>query len=283
MRAARSQNSTGALPEDDPFAPSGLRIGTWRVFTTFEQSLGYSTNTGGVAMGDGGGYSQTDGTISIQSDWSRHAAQIEASGSYRRFLDSQTDDLPSANVTAGLTLDLVDGVSADGQLTYGYETESATSNNITAAAVNRPGVHSTGASLGLIRSGRKLSFAIRGSIGRTDYEAIELSNGNLLSQGDRNNTLYTLTGRVGYQASPALAPFVEAEVGRRQYDRETDRNGDERNSSILGLAIGTGIDISEKLTGEASIGYKVEQYDGDTLEDLDALDSQWKYRLVAGA
>jgi len=271
VRAAQSQPGTGALADDQPFEPTGLRLGTWRLFANLEQSLGYSTNTASAEMGEAGSYSQTNGSILLQSDWSRHSARIEASGSFRRFLDSETEDLHTASAEAGLTLDLVDGISVDGQLTYGYETESASSNNVTSSATSRPGVHSTGASIGLTRSDGKLLYAIRGSVGRTDYEAIELSDGGTQNQDDRNNTLYSLTGRVGYQTSPGLAPFMEGEIGQRQYDDETDRNGDNRNSTIAGARIGAEIDVSEKLTGEASIGYLVEQFDGSTLQDLAGL------------
>ena len=63
-----------------------------------------------------GSYSQTDATLSMQSDWSRHSARIDASGNYRKYLDSDSLDLPTADIKAGLTLDLVDGVTADCEL-----------------------------------------------------------------------------------------------------------------------------------------------------------------------
>lgn len=263
-----SQLGTGALPETNPFEAEGFRIGSWRAFTSVEQSIGYSSNINQAAMGDGSAYSQTDLSLSLQSDWSRHSAQIDASGSYQVGLSSEAENIPSASVNAALNLDLVDGVAAEITASYGYTTESVTSSTITAPAATRPGVHSTGASIGLTRTGRKLTYSLRGSIGRTDYEGIKLTNGLTQLQGDRNNTLYSAVARIGYEASPAITPFVEVEAGSRRYDQLVDRNGDNRNSTILAGRVGVGIDLSEKLNGELSVGYQSEDYQGTNLETL---------------
>lgn len=269
VRVTASQQGTGAIRRDDPFAPTGFRIGSWQAFISAEQTLGYSSNTRREAMGDGGAFSQSDVSLSLQSDWSRHSARMDANGSWRTFLDGSGEDLPGADISAGLTLDLVDGVSAEAGLSYNYSTESATSRNVDDAAVNRPGVHAAEVALGIARTDRRLTYSLRGSVGRTDYEAIELAGGSEESQGDRNNTVYTLTGRAGYQVSPALTPFVEGSIGRRNHDLERDRNGQNRDATILSAALGTGIDISEKLQGEVSLGYQSEQFDDNGLEDLD--------------
>ncbi len=270
VRVAPSQTGAGVVSEPDPFAATGLRIGTWRVFSTLEQTLGYTTNTTATADGEGGGFSQTDAGISIQSDWSRHSARFDANGSWRRYLDGSVDDLPAANVSAGVALDLVDGVRATGDLTYDYSTEAPTSTNINSEATNRPGVHATGVTIGIARTDRRLVYSLRGSVGRTDYEAIELAGGSEESQDDRNNTLYTLSGRVGYQTSPAFTPFVEGQIGRRVHDQEKDRNGEERDSVIAGASVGVDVDISEKLTGEVSVGYQSERFEDGAIEDLDS-------------
>jgi hypothetical protein len=219
-------------------------------------------------MGDPGAFSQSDGTLSLQSDWSRHSAQIDLSGSYVSVLNSDITDIPSFNAAAALNMDLIDGVTARLGATYGYTTESASSSTITLPAVNRPGVHSTGVSAEISRTGHRLITSLRGSVGRTDYNAIELSNGTMVSQGDRNNTLYTATGRVGYEISPAIIPFAELEVGRRIHDFEVDNNGDKRDSMIYAMRTGVAVDLGEKLKGEIAAGYRVEDFEGSNLETL---------------
>ena len=271
IRQPRSQEGTGAITRDDPFAPLGLRIGSWRAFSTLEQTAGYSSNIDGAAMGDGGAFSRTDVSLSLQSDWSRHSARIDAAGTVRRNFDGSDEIIPNGTVSGELTLDLVDGWQTNTRLAYEYDTEAATSTAITVPAASRTGFHTATASSSIARTDRKLQFSLRGVAQRTDYEWIELEDGSTVSQGDRNNTLLTATARAGYEVSPVFTPFVEVEGGIRRYDLEEDRNGEDRNSTILAARGGVELDFGEKLTGEISAGYLVEDYADPALTSLEAV------------
>ena len=271
IRQPRSQEGTGATTRDDPFAPLGLRIGSWRAFSTLEQTAGYSSNIDGAAMGDGGAFSRTDVSLSLQSDWSRHSARIDAAGTVRRNFDGSNEIIPNGSVSGELTLDLIDGWQTNARLAYEYDTESATSTAITVPAASRTGFHTATATSSIARTDRKLLLSLRGVAQRTDYERIELEDGSTVSQDDRNNTLLTATARAGYEASPAFTPFVEVEGGIRRYDLEEDRNGEDRNSTILAARGGVELDFGEKLTGEISAGYRVEDYADPALTNLEAV------------
>ncbi len=271
VRAPAEQLGTGAVVESDPFAPTGFRVGTWQVNASSEHTIGYSNNINSAPMGEESAFSETQVDLSLQSDWSRHSARIDASGNLRKALNSNAEDLPRAGVIGALNLDLVDGLALNLRANYDYATESVTSTNLTSATTTRPGVHVFGGSAELARTDRKLFYSLRGSVGRTVYEDVELSAGGTQPQNDRYNTLYTLTGRVGYEMTPALAPFVELEGGIRDYDKNSDRNGNNRDSVILAARTGLDIDISEKLSGEISVGYQTEQFDDDELEDLSSV------------
>lgn len=271
IRQPKEQDGTGAVTRDDPFEPLGLRIGSWRAFGTLEQTAGYSDNIDGAAGGDGGAFSRTDVSLSLQSDWARHAARIDADGTVQQNHDGSDEIIPEASLSGELTLDLVDGWQTNTRLAYEYDTESASSTAITAPAASRTGFHTTTATASISRTDRKLQFSLRGLAQRSDHERIELEDGSTASQDDRNNTLYTATARAGYEATPALTPFVEVEGGIRRYDEEVDRNGDDRNSTILAARGGVELDIGEKLTGEVSAGYRVEDYADPDLANLEAL------------
>lgn len=255
--------------DTDPFAPGGLRLGSWRASLKAEQSLGYSTNTARAAGGESGAVSRSSGSLSLRSDWSRHEASIEANGAYERALGEDTQGIPTADLAAGLRLDLVDGVTANLRGVYRYTTESTTSDLLTGPVAERPGVHAFGASAEIGRSGMRLGSSLKASADRTVYEDAALSGGGLLDQGDRNNTLYQLTGRASYEISPALTPFLQAGIGRRVHDTDVDRNGDDRDSTVYDLRAGVALDLGEKLKGEVALGYLAEDYDG-SLETLGA-------------
>lgn len=252
---------------DDPFAPLGLRVGSWLAYGSIEQSLGYSTNLARTSKGESGAFSETAIDLSLQSDWSRHAARIDASGTYRRSLGSDIEIVPSAAIDGELRLDLIDGVEATAEAGYAFTTESLTSTTLTGTETERPGVHEFTGAVGIERTERKLLFALRGSVGRTVYEDAA-TNAGTLSQEDRNNTLYQASGRLGYAVSPALIPFVEASVGTRHYDLEEDRNGENRDSHLYGVAAGIAVDLGEKLSGEIAAGYEIEDFQDERFEDL---------------
>lgn len=270
-RVETSQAGTGALPRSNPFAATGFRIGSWRAFTSLEQTVGHSSNIEGVAMGKAAGFSQSRVDLSLRSDWSRHSARVDANATLRQAFNSDIEDLPTAGITGALNLDLADGYAVNFSANYNYLTESVSSNNITAAAAQRPGQHSYGGSAELARTDRRLTFSLRGSVGRTEHEDIKLTSGGMQTQRDRDNTLYTLVGRAGYQASPVLAPFVELEAGFRDYDLKSDFNGEARDTAILAARVGVGVDLGEKLNGEVAIGYRNERFVSGDLEDLSTL------------
>jgi hypothetical protein len=122
----------------------------------------------------------------------------------------------------------------------------------------------------LAKTAGKLRFSLRGSLGRTIYEDATLSNGNALYQGDRDNVLATVTGRLSYQASPAVSPFVEASIGQRVHNVRIDSNGNERDSKLYSLRGGVELDFGEKLRGQLSAGYTQENFKDANINTLGA-------------
>jgi hypothetical protein len=73
--------------EDDPFAPVGLRVGTFVVTPYVEMRGGYDGNALRVPNGAGSSFAEVGGGLAARSDWSRHALDIELRGGYTRFYD----------------------------------------------------------------------------------------------------------------------------------------------------------------------------------------------------
>ena len=272
VREPPEQIGLPRVEEEDPFLPVGFRAGTWQVFTRLEQAVGYATNSSFSAGGRPGPFSQTDANVTIRSDWSRHQATITADGSYRRSWDadggSGAPGIPSAGITGDLRLDLPDNHTVNLSTGYGYTTESASSASLDANVVNRPGVHTAGASAELVNGGGLLAATLRGSFDRVWFEDAQLSNGSAMSQQDRNNNLYRLTSRLTYAAPPALKPFIQTGIGTRLYDTDVDRNGDDRDSLIFDLRAGLELDFGDRLSGEVALGYLSENYAGANLETI---------------
>lgn len=262
------ETGTARRPETDPFLPAGFRAGSWNVFVRLDQAIGYTTNANKASGGTSGSIAETDASLTARSDWSRHEASIEATAAYERALSGDDPGIPKAGIAGNLRLDLADGYSANLRSNYNYSTEATTSNSLGGSVSQRPGVHAFGGSAELLRGGAKLVLSVKASADRTSYEQATLGSGGVLDQSDRDNTLYQLTGRAGYEASPALQPFLQAGIGRRLHDLAADRNGDERDSTLVDLRAGVLVDLGEKLRGEIAAGYLAENHDAATLATL---------------
>lgn len=265
------QTGIPPTPETDPFGPTGIRLGTFDLNVSLEQAIGYSSNVSEQAGGDSGAFSETSISASITSDWSRHQWQTNINGSYRRPFDDEEIDQPQLVIDTALRLDLIDGYTLTTDGFYNITTQGFTSSTLAPGAVDNPIVENWGGGIELQRTDRKLQVTLRGDIDRDEFQSSDLGGGIIQDEGDQNNTEYRATARLGYEISPAITPFVEGSYAIRDFDQESDRNGNDRDSDIFELRGGVEIDLGEKLTGEIAVGYVNESFEDPLLEDLNAL------------
>jgi len=264
------QTGTPALADPDPFAPTGIRLGTFDLNVSLEQAIGYSDNVSEQVDGDAGAFSETSVDASLTSDWSRHEWQTNINGSYRRPFDDDEIDQPQFDIDTALRLDLIDGYTVTTRGFYSLSTQGFTSSTLVPGAIDNPIQENFGASLELQRTGRKLQLTLRGEYDRDEFDDTDLGGGLIQSEADQNNDEFGITARVGYEVSPALTPFIEGSYAVRDFEQEVDRNGNRRDSNIFELRGGVEVDLGEKLAGEIALGYVSESFDDPALENLDA-------------
>lgn len=276
-RATTDNIRTGAVeglartPKENPYAPLGIRTGTFVVTPTLEQGVGWTSNASSSPGGRQSVFSETALRLNAVSDWGRHSASVRADGTYRKSLSGADIDEIEGGVDGELRLDLADQWAARLAAGYRVRPESASSPTAIEGSASQPLRHAFTGSAGLSRDIGKLRLGVTGDVARDIYEDAELSDGSLLSQADRNATLATATVRAGYEVSPALRPFVEAEIGRRFHDRKVDGQGYARSADRYGLRAGVELDLQEKLTGEFSAGWLTERPDDERLADIAGL------------
>lgn len=261
--------SPDPTPDEEPYAPLGLRLGTFNVITTLEQGATWTSNATYSPDPKPSVLSETTLRLNAASDWSRHSATVNAYGTYRKSLDGEPVDDPSLGIDAALNLDLGDDLRGIATLGYALRREEADSPvDLPAAVATRPLRQDLTGSLGVEKDVGKFRFAATGNLLRLDYTEAELQDGTTLSQAERNSTLLTGVLRAGYEISPAITPFVELEYGRRIYDQEVDGDGFRRSSDRMAARLGTELDFGEKLSGELALGYVTEQFDDAALSDI---------------
>ncbi|MBX3532537.1 MAG: outer membrane beta-barrel protein, partial [Rhizobiaceae bacterium] len=255
----------GTPADTSPFAPTGIRAGSFVLRPSLEQGAEWSSNASGSAGGSSDILSSTTLRLGIESDWSRHALSLNTFGTYRRSLQGTGFSELTAGLDGSLRLDLGGGFVSTTALGYQRRPESA---ELAVNTVGRPLRQTFSASTEMAKTIGPVLLSARAAADRNVYADATLDTGGTVSQADRNNTLYGLTLRGGYQVSPALQPFVEAEIGRRIHDARLDSGGFARSATRYGARAGLAFDRGEKFSGEVAAGFLTERPDDSRLASV---------------
>lgn len=255
-------------PEADPFAPLGIRTGNFILRPSLEQGIRATTNGDNSSTGSSAVLSETTLRLKAQSDWARHQATLDASGTLSKSISGQDVSEPRVDVQGNLRFDLSNQTTLNAGTGYKLRRESASSPNGVTDALKRPLVHTFNGSLGIERDTGLIFGRTTGRVEHEAYGDAELSSGGTVSQKDRDNTYASITLRGGFAISPALKPYIEAELGKRMFDERVDSNGYERSGSQYALRAGLMFDRGEKFNGEFSAGFMRFNSDDSRLSDV---------------
>jgi hypothetical protein len=254
----------------EPGQTPGIRIGTFLLRPSISQTINTEkqTNTGGPSRRN---YLTTGIRGTLTSDWSRHALTVTGDSAWEKNFGSKNGEEPRARIEADLRLDLGEETRANLKAGYEFSREGTTDPNALTGASVQGGEHrfTTGASIE--RDFGKLRGLAALDLSRTVYTDAKGVNGQPISLSDRDQNAANLRGRIGYELSPALIPFLELNAGTTKYDRRLDNTGYARSSNSYGAKIGAEVDLGEKTRGEAAIGYLRKQYDDDRIASIGAL------------
>ncbi|MCB1424514.1 MAG: outer membrane beta-barrel protein [Zhengella sp.] len=257
--------------EADPYAPLGLRVGTFTVTPTLETGMTVTDNALSSPAKETGIFSDTTLRLDAVSNWSRHEARLNGFASWRQAVSGPGESEPNLGLDGSLRLDFGADHAVKAAAGYELRREAAESPVSIPAGATRPLLHRLDASLGLEKTAGRLRYALAGEVGRDAYGDADLTGGGTLDQSDRNFTLINGRLRVGYAVSPALTPFIEAEYGRRIHDNRVDSSGYQRSADRYAVRGGLSVDLGEKLNGDIAIGYVRETLDDSRLADIDGL------------
>ncbi|WP_224405625.1 outer membrane beta-barrel protein [Afifella sp. IM 167] len=264
LRRARKQ-----ADEEDPFAAPGIRVGTFILRPTIDTGVIVSDNPDGDTKKNWETGALVEPTLNLTSDWSRHEVSLDLRGTASFYPDDTFDDREATARFRG-RLDITRDTDLTAEAGYAYALESFTDPETPAAAVERPARQTFDASLTGTHRMNRLGLSLGGKAEREIYEDFNTASGGTISQEDRNRTDISATARASYQLSGALEPFAQARLGTIAYDQSVDSAGYRRASTYGELSGGLIFDLSPKLQGEVSAGWRHQEYDDARLKSLDA-------------
>jgi hypothetical protein len=267
--------------DDDPFGPVGDYAGSFLIKGAVELRGGYDTNPGRLPTPLGAPFWVVAPEFLAVSDWERHALVADLRGSFTGYgnslppiVDGAISPAPT-NINRPDFLGHIDGridVTEDTRLTSQLRLRVAIDNpgspNIQAGLAAYPVYATFGSTVGVDQKFNRLDIAGGATFDRTVYQNSTLTDGTIASNADRAFNQYGGVGRVSYELTPAVKPFVEVEGDSRFHDQYLDNNGYARNSSGGYAKAGTSFEFSRLLTGEISVGYMARDYVDPRLDRL---------------
>lgn len=247
----------------------GIRAGSFILRPSLTETLGSERTTTGKQTTTRT-YLRSGLRTSATSDWSLHQFRLDAEGTWEKTLSGIRQDDPEAKINAELRLDLPDETTATLRAGYSLGREDIGDPNAIANAVTQAEVDEYTASaeltrdLGVLRTTGALEFT------RQTFGDATLADGLHIDQSSRNNNEARIRGRLGYELSAALIPFVEASYGRVLYDEHRDAAGYIRDADIYAAKLGMEVDFGEKLKGELAGGYTLAEFDDSALQSISA-------------
>lgn len=251
----------------DPYAPIGVRAGSFLLFPSLDLAGGYNTNPTRETGAPGSFFMSPAGELKVASDWGVHSLTADIIGSYQYYA---ADLIPSLNVP--FLNAKVDGrvdVTRDTQILLEQRlivsADNPGSPNLQAQVAALPPNQDVGETLGLAQQFNRLSLSLKGLFDRATYNPSQLTDGELASNSDRNFDQYAGVFRVGYELDPGLKPFIEVQEDQRVHDEQFDRSGLQRDSTGTTAKLGSALDLFGTLTGEMALGYVDRNYKDPTL------------------
>ncbi|RUM19058.1 hypothetical protein EFD56_12680 [Rhizobium phaseoli] len=274
-RRAAESASTAETP--------GIPLGTFVLRPSVTQSINTETTKDGDTR-QRRAFLETDAAATLTSDWSRHQLSVTSEGAWQKNISGEGEEQPSFKINGDLRLDLPQDTVAHLTAGYNFYREDTDDPDAIANATQQSDVQefSAGASVqrdfGILRGTTALALT------RSIYSDATLANGTTVELSDRNQTTGTLRGRVGYELSPALIPFIEATIGRTLYDETRDSAGYERSGHSYGAKAGVEVDLGEKLKGEVGVGYERADFEDNRLSSIDTatLDASLLWSPIRG-
>ncbi len=258
--------------EADPFAPTGIRLGSFIVTPTVDATLGYDSNPRRLPSGGTGSlFTQSYGELQARSDWSRHELTARIRGTYSAFFSDPGVNRPEVSATATGRIDVARDTRLEGEARYVLNTNSPGSSNLPSSPDglrNLPLIHQYGATAGVVQDIGRLQLALRGTFDRFTYDDAVTNAGVVLPQSERDYNAYGGRLRASYELTPGLRPFVEVGIEQRRFDRLVATGGTLQGSTSTTYRVGSTFELTRLLTGEISAGYLVRDNLEPTFGDI---------------
>jgi hypothetical protein len=244
----------------DPYEPTGFTAGNFVIKPAVEMTTGYDSNPARIPGGTGSPFVVVAPVVSVRSQFDRHQLNADVRAAY--IDDTQLQRLSHPTVDARLNgrYDFTDNTALNGEGHFMLDGDDPGTARFTNRFAKIPLVSTTGGSVGVTQKFDPLEVSVKGAVDHLQFQNVLLTDGQILSNQDRNFNQYAVQSRASYALTNEFHPFIDVAVDRRVHELPVDMLGFRRDSTGTAVEGGVTFALTDKLTGDAAIGYLVRQY-----------------------
>lgn len=255
----------------EPFAPIGIRKGTFTFFPEIESGLSFYGNVLRSPTN-----ARRDVAIDIRpslrvvSNWRVHALEFRASGLSSFHAEAPTEDDRAYSLEARGRFDISRRTNLEAIASHEVTQELRGSINAGAPAGERTDVTTSRIGLSANHRFNRLSLQLRGTVTETNYGSTD-DLGIVTTNRDRDFIQNEVAVRAQWEFKPTLAVFAESAFNTRDH-RAASADGIERDSTGERHRVGVTFGNSDRLLrGEIAVGYGRQAPDDSRLSAIDGI------------
>jgi hypothetical protein len=194
--------------------------------------------------------------IAFRSNFPRHSLNFTVQTDVGKYVDHTDEDFWDYNSRLAGRLDITRNNRLTAGAYFGREHDERDDPEDPGADVTREPVeyYTYGGSLGFEQDFNRFNVGLLGNFDRNDYNEEDPD----VNEDERDVNLFGGRLRTGYFISPRINAFVQGGYQREERDA-SNRSG--RDNNVYSGAVGTAIDITGLLFGEAFVGWSLQEFD----------------------
>ena len=270
MAGAQEMDPPAGVP--DRVAPEsdalGIGLGGFTAYPKLGLSTAYDSNIFAIdSQVESDARFVIDPSFAVESNWSSNELSLGGFLSSSLLADNTTEDKLDWGFGTSGQLDVLEGSNVKGML--GYQDLTEDRGGIDAVDVSKP-VEYGHLQAGLVVNHRINQLTLSGG---ADFQRFDYDPS---SQKFRDRDLWTATGQGGYTFSPGYSGFFRGEFSDRNFQNLANplplpappNSRVSQDSQGYELVVGVASEITNLISGEASIGYFDQNYDSSALKDI---------------
>lgn len=203
-------------------------------------------------------------SVSLKTDWSRHAAELRGKAEVRRYFDTTEEDSEQYELRGLTRFDLASRLSLNVSGLYARRVERRGTFGDAFLSDSPIVYHESGAAIRLARQGGRLELSAGAAITKRSYDDTTL-NALPVDLGFRDLTRRKANLRADVRTSQRTRLFAEIGVNDIEYDRNLLVSRDSNGLSLLG---GVRVQISNLIDAEVAGGYLRQNFDNPLTQDV---------------